>query len=242
MKAIIIDDEPLALEKLRSYVRKLDFLELAGEFTSGVDASDFLADNDVDLIVTDINMPDLNGIDLVKALDGDSAVIFTTAHADFAVESYKVSAADYLLKPFTFRDFEKAVLKARSMMGRSASESVAEPVRRQPRETIFIKVDSAYVPLNIARIRYIKGFGEYIRVYVADREHPYVTHCAMNRIIGSLPGNFMQLHRSYIVNLNLVMQLERTRVLLDKDNYVVVTGRFRKNYQDFLDSLTLGRK
>ena len=109
LKTLIIDDEPIALEKLRSYVGKVPTLELVGACGNGFEAIDFLSQVDVDLIITDINMPDLNGLDFIKTLSKPPMVIFTTAYSQYAVDSYKVSAIDYLLKPYGFVDFNKAV-------------------------------------------------------------------------------------------------------------------------------------
>lgn len=220
LRTLIIDDEPIALEKLRNYVNKTPFLELAGECQNGFDALDLLAQTPVDLIVTDINMPDLNGLEFVKALPSPPAVIFTTAHSHYAVDSYKVSALDYLLKPYDYADFHRAVSKA---LTRNQS-AVASP---SPSQSIFIKVDYRYVRVELADIQYIKGYGEYLQVYVSGQESPLLTLSSFAAIKERLTPDFLQVHRSYIVNMNHVSQIERNRLVIAPETYIAVSDSFK---------------
>ncbi|MDE6511240.1 MAG: response regulator, partial [Muribaculaceae bacterium] len=165
IRTLIIDDEPIALEKLRTYTEKTPQLELVGACDSAFDAMEYVNKGDVDLIITDINMPDLNGLDFVRTLKNPPMVIFITAYADYAVESYSVSAVDYLLKPYGYVEFSRAVNKAVEAYAlRHASRSVNE--KKEDKDSIFFKVDYRYVRVSLADIRYIKGFGEYLQVYV----------------------------------------------------------------------------
>ena len=199
LRTLIIDDEPIALEKLRNYIRKTPFLELAGECRSGLEALEFLNGAEVDLIVTDINMPDLNGLDFIRALPSPPPVIFTTAYADYAVDSYKVSAIDYLLKPYDYAAFHRAATKARDRLaGPAAPASLPAP------RSIFLKVDYRHVRVNLDEIVYIKGFGEYLQVFLANRESPLTTLSSFAAIMERLPADFIQVHRSFIVNINRV--------------------------------------
>ena len=174
IRTLIIDDEPIALEKLRTYVEKTPQLELIGACDSAFDAMEYVNKGDIDLIITDINMPDLNGLDFVKTLADPPMVIFITAYADYAVESYSVSALDYLLKPYGYVEFCRAVNKAVEAYSlRHASPASNE--KKEDSDSIFFKVDYRYVRVSLADIRYIKGYGEYLQVYVEGERNPIVT-------------------------------------------------------------------
>lgn len=220
LRTLIIDDEPIALEKLRNYVTKTPFLELIGECHNGFDAIDFLAQAEADLIITDINMPDLNGLEFVRALPSPPAVIFITAHSHYAVESYRVSALDYLLKPYDYADFHRAVSKA---LERSRT-TAAQP---QQNQSIFIKVEYRYVRVDLADIQYIKGYGEYLQIYVRDSETPLLTLSSFAAIKERLTPDFLQVHRSYIVNMNHVAQIERGRLVIAPETYIPVSDSFK---------------
>lgn len=239
LKTLIIDDEPIALEKLRSYVGKIPALELVGACGSGFEAMDVIASGGVDLIITDINMPDLNGLELVKTLSRPPLVIFTTAHSQYAVDSYKVSAVDYLLKPYGFVEFSRAVNKA--------LESAAIRGRQQPEpgadaaDSLFVKVDYRHVRVALAEIRFIKGYGEYLQIYVTGKSSPLVTLSSFAAIKGMLGENFLQVHRSYIVNMNHVEQIERGRLVMDADNYIPVGDSYKAAFQQYLVSHSIGK-
>ncbi len=228
ISTLIIDDEPIALEKLRSYVLKTPFLELAGACRSGLEAIEFLSNQSVDLIVTDINMPDLNGLDFVRALPSPPPVIFTTAYADYAVESYRVSALDYLLKPYDYAAFHRAVCKARERLKPNDLPSAA------PARSIFIKVDYRHVRVNLDDILYIKGFGEYLQIFLVGRDTPLTTLSSFAAIMERLTPEFIQVHRSFIVNVNHILQIERNRLLLPGDTLIPVSDSFRPSLQRIL--------
>ena len=232
IRNLVIDDEPIALEKLRSYVEKTPALELAGACDSAFDAMAYVGKGDIDLIITDINMPDLNGLDFVKTLAEPPMVIFITAYADYAVESYSVSALDYLLKPYGYVEFSRAVNKAVDAYALRRGSQVAE--RNDDADSIFFKVDYRYVRVSLADIRYIKGFGEYLQVYVEGEKNPIVTLSSFAAIKERLTDSFLQIHRSYIVNMNRVEQIERSRVVMDADTYLPVGESYKSAFQDYL--------
>lgn len=212
ISTVVIDDEPIALEKLKSYVKKSPGLSLAAAFESSVEAAEFLAETNVDLLITDIDMPDLNGLELVESLPQKPMVIFTTAFDRYAVDSYRVRALDYLLKPFGFEDFRRAV-------GR-ASEVYAN-------DAIFIKSDSRFIRIPRADITYIKGYGEYLQIFLRNTDRPILTLSNFASIREKLGEGFMQVHRSYVVNLRNVVSVERTRVLISSSIAVPVSDSFR---------------
>lgn len=160
IRTLIIDDEPIALNKLRSYVEKVGFLELVGECSSGLEAMEFLAVTPVDVIFSDISMPDLSGLDLVTSLSTVPLLVFTTAYAQYALDGFRLSAVDYLLKPYSFADFNRAANKvcelyqARNMGKSEAAVSVAR-ASDVFGDTIFVKVDYRYVRIDLNRITYI---------------------------------------------------------------------------------------
>ncbi len=220
LRTLIIDDEPIALEKLRNYVTKTPFLELVGECQNGFDAIDFLAQAEADLIITDINMPDLNGLEFVRALPSPPAVIFTTAYSQYAVDSYRVSALDYLLKPYDYADFHRAVSKALERGRRT-------PAQPQQSQSIFVKVDYRYVRVDLADIQYIKGYGEYLQIYLRDSDAPLLTLSSFAAIMERLTPDFLQVHRSYIVNMNHVAQIERNRLVIAPETYIPVSDSYK---------------
>lgn len=241
LNTIIIDDEPMALEKMKFYVEKISFLNLAGVFSSAIDATEALNSGDIDLVITDINMPDFNGIELIKSLETTPMVIFTTAHSQYAVESYKLSAIDYLLKPFSFGDFSRATHKAlRFHTSINEKHQTAEdnPI---PDQSIFIKTDYKYVRVDFNDIQYIKGYGEYLQIFLLSSTSPLVTLSSFSAIKKRLPGFFIQVHRSYIVNMNHVAQIDRNRLHIVPDNYIPVSDGFKPAFQKYLSSHSIGR-
>ncbi len=240
IRTLIIDDEPIALEKLRTYVEKTPSLELIGACDNAFDAMEYVGKGVVDLIITDINMPDLNGLDFVKTLADPPMVIFITAYADYAVESYSVSAVDYLLKPYGYVEFSRAVNKAVEAFSlRHTSNDMTE--KKDEVDSIFFKVDYRYVRVSLADIRYIKGYGEYLQVYVEGEKNPIVTLSSFAAIKERLTDSFLQVHRSYIVNMNRVDQIERSRVVMDADTYIPVGESYKAAFQEYLGRHSVGR-
>lgn len=241
LKTLIIDDEPIALEKLKNYVGRVPSLELSAKCSNGFEAIEFLGCNDVDLIITDINMPDLNGMDFVKALPKRPMIVFTTAHAQYAVDSYRLSAIDYLLKPYGFVEFNQAITKAIDIYKlRQANANVTQK-GASSNDTLFIKTDTRYIRVRLSEIRFIKGYGEYLLVFVEGRINPLVTLSSFASIRESLSDNFLQVHRSYIVNMDQVEHIERSRVIMDSDNYVPVGDSYKVAFQEYLMSHTVGK-
>lgn len=235
LRTLIIDDEPIALEKLKNYVEKTPALQLAAACGNGIEAAAFLLENEIDLIITDISMPDLNGMDFVKTLSVQPMVIFITAYPQYAVESYKVSAVDYLLKPYGFAEFTAAVNKAVAL---SASRTAPHS---EPEESLFIKTDYRYVRISLSEIRFIKGYGEYLQIHIAGKTMPLVTLSSFAAIKERLTPNFLQVHRSYIINMDRVEQIERNRVIMDAENHIPVGDSYKAAFQQYLVSHAIGK-
>lgn len=239
LQTLIIDDEPIALEKLRAYVGKVNFLQLAGEFSSAVEAMEFIASgNKVDLIFTDINMPDLNGLDFVRSLPSPPMIVFSTAYAEYGVESYRLSAIDYLLKPFGFADFQRAASKAleRRILLDKAEQQTAPTRASSAAEPLFIKVDYRWVRIDPSTVDFIKGYGEYLQVYVDGQPSPLLTLSSFASILEKLPSSFMQVHRSFVVNLDRIVQIERSRITTLSGETIPVGDSYRQRLTDYIQA------
>ncbi len=216
MKCLLIDDEPKALEILRMYVERVHFLELAGAFREPVRALQHLAENPVDLVFLDVNMPDMSGIQFLNALHSRPLVVFTTAYSDYAVRSYDYDAVDYLLKPIEFERFMRAATKAleiheqRSKDGRRRHSNGAA-MRSESANHLVVKSGTDYHKLQIDEILYIEAAGNYAVFVTANAN--VMTLVSMKEV-GSLlpPGRFFRVHKSYIVNFRHVSKIEKDQV------------------------------
>ena len=206
MKCLIIDDEPVALEILRDYIAKIPFLECAESFRDPLKAIDFLKDNEVDLIFLDINMPDLTGIQFLKALKSPPLVVFTTAYSEYALESYDYNAVDYLLKPIEFERFLKAANKAHELLRRKSRIPVAK-------EHVLIKSGTDFYKVKIKEIYYVQGTGNYVTFVTKGKN--ILSLMTMKDVLQILPrGLFFRIHKSYIINFHQVDRIEKEQVMI----------------------------
>ncbi len=244
LKCIVIDDEPLALMQMQSYVARVPFLELVESFDNAVEARDFLGtDNSVDLIFVDINMPELSGIDFVRGLESAPMVVFTTAYSEYAVESFKLNAIDYLLKPFSFESFERAAKKAQSIAQllalRDSTNSDSLPLGEQSaeKECISIRADHKTSLVRYSNIVYIESAGEYVRLHLADGGH-LVTLFRLKNMESALPSErFVRVHRSFIVNLEHVTGYTKGRVFLTGDEYAPIGENYRDSFAAIVEKI-----
>lgn len=233
INCITIDDEPLALRQLGGYIEKIPYLNLLKSFTSAVKALDFLQKNHVDLMFVDINMPDLSGMEFVKSIIDPPKVIFTTAYREYAVEGFKVDAADYLVKPVSFAAFSQSVEKTKK---RYFSEQEPSASIKHDDKFLFIKSEYKIVRINLNDIKYIEGMRDYVRIHQMQ-EKPVMALLSMRKITDHLPpGNFMRVHRSYIVNLDKIQTIERNRIIFDKSVYIPISDLYKDEFQRFLDN------
>ena len=246
IRCLAIDDEPLALQQLVAYISKVPFLELAAQCQSAVEARQFLEHDTVDAIFCDINMPDLNGMDFVKSLATPPLVVFTTAYSEYAVEGFRVNAVDYLLKPFGLQEFQRAAnrLKERKVERLRVDESSSD--------TLFLKTDYRIVKVNIADILYVEAMSEYLKVCLEGEAKPIITLLSMKKMEERLPDNFMRIHRSYIINLNKIQEVNKNRVILakagvtegralDEQTFLPIGDLYKEAFQAYLDSKYLGK-
>ena len=242
IRCLAIDDEPLALQQLVGYISKVPFLELAAQCQSALEARQFLENDTVDAIFCDINMPDLNGMDFVKSLVSPPLIVFTTAYSEYAVEGFRVNAVDYLLKPFGLQDFQRAAnrLKERLDIGAPAHSSAPQPPNLGGSD-IFLKTDYRIVKVSIPDIRFIEGMSEYLKVWLEGEQRPIITLLSMKKMEERLPDYFMRIHRSYIVNLNKIQEVNKNRVIIDVQTYLPIGDMYKEAFQRYLDTKFLGR-
>ena len=244
IRCLAIDDEPLALQQIAAYIGKVPFLELAAQCQSALEAHQFLQNDTVDVIFCDINMPDLNGMDFIKALVAPPLVVFTTAYAEYAVEGFKVNAVDYLLKPFGLQDFMRAANRVRERLeGTTASAPASStPVASDSdTDTIFLKTDYRIVKVAISDIRYVEAMSEYLKVWIEGDAKPIITLLSMKKMEERLPQNFMRIHRSYIINLNKILEVNKNRVIMDRGTYLPIGDMYKETFQNYLDTKFLGK-
>lgn len=232
IRCLAIDDEPLALQQLASYINKLPFLQLTAQCQSAVQAREFLEQESVDAIFCDINMPDLNGMDFVKSLLVPPLVVFTTAYSEYAVEGFRVNAVDYLLKPFGFQEFQRAANRLK--------ERCASPLPQSPtssnEDILFLKSDYRIVKVSIPEIRYIEGMSEYLKVWIEGQPKPVITLLSMKKMEERLPDYFMRIHRSYIVNLTKIQEVNKNRIIMDANSYLPIGDLYKETFQAYLNN------
>ena len=244
IKVLAIDDEPLALRQLTTYIGKVPFLELAGQCQSAIQAREIMENDVIDAIFCDITMPDLSGMDFVRQLPAPPLIVFTTAYSEYAIEGYKVNAVDYLLKPFGMNDFLRAAMKVQEQYNlRHQNSPVAQqssPVVQQD-GTIFVKTDYRVVRISIADIRYVEGMSEYLKIHL-EGQKPVITLLSMKKMEDYLPPQqFMRIHRSYIVNLQKIMEVNKNRVILDADTNLPVGDLYKDTFNDYVAQNFLGK-
>lgn len=235
IRCIAIDDEPLALQQIAAYINKVPFLELAAQCQSALEARQFLSDDRVDAIFCDINMPDLNGMDFVKSLTAPPLVVFTTAYSEYAIEGFKVNAVDYLLKPFGMQEFMRAANRLQERL------SVPASAPAETDDTLFLKTDYRIVKVNIPDIRYVEAMSEYLKVWIEGEAKPIITLLSMKKMEERLPDNFMRIHRSYIINLDKIQEVNKNRVIMDADTYLPIGDLYKEAFQAYLDKKFLGK-
>lgn len=244
IKTLIIDDEPLALQQLATYVSKVPFLTLVGECQSALEARDIIDTERVDAIFCDINMPDLNGMDFVQSLVAPPLVVFTTAYSEYAIEGYKVNAVDYLLKPFSLDDFRRAALRVKDRYEHNNVLQQPLTTDTEPEladDNIFLKTEHKVVRVKIADIRYIEGMSEYLKVHIEGQPRPIIMLLAMKRMEERLPSNFLRIHRSYIVNMNHVQEVTKNRIVMDAETYLPIGDMYKDALGEYLADKYLGR-
>ncbi len=232
ISCIIVDDEPLAVRLMESYVAKTPFLSLKGSFTSGTAAYSFLQEQQIDLLFCDIQMPNLSGMELSKMLPEKTRIIFTTAFSEYAVEGFRVRALDYLLKPISYDDFLSAAIKAKEYF-KLIEESVssAGSVTEQRKiKSIFVKTEYRLQQIDLDKITYIEGLKDYVKIHLNDGTAPVLSLMRLKTLEEMLPKeDFVRVHKSFIIRMERIEAIERNHIIIGSDRIPI-----GETYQDSL--------
>jgi two-component system response regulator LytT len=232
INTIAIDDEPLALQLVAGYIEKTPGLNLVGKFDNPLDAMDYMASESVELIFVDIQMPDLTGIEFTRAITRGPKVIFTTAYEKYALEGFRLDVVDYLLKPFSYDEFLKAVQKALRLI---KLENTTMNQVEANNEFLFLKSEYKIRRINFNDILYIEGLKDYVKVYTKIEPKPILSLTSLKLLESKLPeATFMRIHRSFIVNLEKIDTIERSRIVFGKV-YIPISDQYKDKFQEFLN-------
>jgi DNA-binding LytR/AlgR family response regulator len=233
IKTIAIDDEPLALQLVAGYIEKTPGLDLIGKFDNPLDAFEFMNNETIDLIFLDIQMPDLTGLEFTRAITKGPKVIFTTAYEKYALEGFKLDVIDYLLKPFSYEEFFRSVQKALRQISLENKEHITQVEANQ--EFLFLKSEYKIKRINFHDILYIEGLKDYVKVYTRTDPKPVLSLTSLKSLENKLPeSGFMRVHRSFIVNLEKIDTIERSRIVFGKA-YIPVSDQYKDKFQEFLN-------
>lgn len=223
IRALTMDDEPLALRLLGVFAAKIPDLEIVASCTDTEQARPFL--DKVDVIFADINMPLRSGMDFVASLESPPLVVFTTAYTDYAVDAFKVGAVDYLLKPFTFDEFSRAVDRVREALEIRALKDSRQEKR------VYFKSEYKIVPVKVSDVRYVESFGPYMKIYLASSQSPLIVLSSFKQILQELPSDrFVRIHKSYIADMTRITAAGKSSVTLDNGQTLPVGGTYRAGF------------
>lgn len=232
LKCAIVDDEPLALELLKSYVKKTPVLKLNGAYSSAIEAMKMLPDNPVDLLFLDIQMPELNGLEFSHMVPEDTRIVFTTAFGQYALDGYKVNALDYLLKPISYTDFLQSVNKAVQWFDRKRGTD-NEPTDKP--DFIYVKSDYKLIQISLKDILYIEGLKDYVKIHLEGESRPILSLTSLKALEEKLPTDrFIRVHRSYIVQKQKIKVIDKARIVFGKE-YIPVSESYKQELQNYIN-------
>lgn len=232
LKCAIVDDEPLAVELLKSYVKKTPVLELNGAYSSAIEAMKMLPDNPVDLLFLDIQMPELNGLEFSHMVPEDTRIVFTTAFGQYALDGYKVNALDYLLKPISYTDFLQSVNKAVQWFDRKRGTD-NEPTDKP--DFIYVKSDYKLIQISLKDILYIEGLKDYVKIHLEGESRPILSLTSLKALEEKLPTDrFIRVHRSYIVQKQKIKVIDKARIVFGKE-YIPVSESYKQELQNYIN-------
>lgn len=242
IKCIVVDDEPLALELMTGYVRQTPFLELVEGYDNPLLALEAAQRGECELLFLDINMPQLTGLDLAPLLPEGVRIIFTTAYSQYALQSYKLNALDYLVKPISYAEFVAAANKAKEWfdLKQSAEASISMD---EGQRSIFVKSGYRIERIQLASILYIENQKDYVKFHFTTGQPPITSLMNLQLLEDFLPeAQFMRIHRSFIVNLDNIQTIERNCVVYGKE-YIPISDSYKDKFNDYLHkSFFLGRR
>ena len=234
---IIVDDEPMAVQLVKSYVGKTPFLSLKGTFNSAIEAMDFIQNTPVDVLFLDIQMPDLTGLAFSKMIPKQSRIIFTTAFDQYALDGYKVEALDYLLKPFDYAEFLTAATKAKTWF--SMVQTKPETSTIVPKEFLFVKSEYKQLRIKLSDVLYFEGLKDYIKIWLKDNPKPILTLMSLKSLEEELPEtDFMRVHRSFIVSTKNIEVIERSQIIINNQR-ITVSEQYKSKFLEFVTNNSL---
>ena len=237
ISCVIVDDEPMALNLVESYVEKTPFLEIKQKCSSAIEALEYIKEHPVDLLFLDIQMPDLTGIEFSKMLPKDTRVIFTTAFDHYALEGFKVEALDYLLKPFDYAEFLAAANKAATWF--ELVKGKKQPVVSEAKEFLFVKSEYKQLRIKLADVLYFEGLKDYIKIWLKDNPKAILTLMSLKSLEQELPETqFMRVHRSFIVSLKNIDVIERSQIIINKQR-ITVSEQYKTAFLEFVNNNSL---
>ncbi|RNI27862.1 DNA-binding response regulator [Rufibacter immobilis] len=240
LTCLAIDDEPLALDLMRSYISKIPFLKLVQTCSSALQAMEVLQRQPIDLLFLDIEMPEITGVQFVQSLSHRPAVIFTTAYPQYALDGFTLDAVDYLLKPIPFDRFFKAVNKVYERVQRPQAPTpltVSAPVPQENEDFIFVKADYKTLRVNLKDLLFIEGLKDYVILHTTTRK--IITLLSMSKITEKLPEQeFARVHRSFIVSLHHIDSIEKGRIRI-KEQEIPIGDSYREGFMRWVESKNL---
>jgi len=236
IRCLIIDDEPLAQRIIERYAENVPFLEIVKKCNSAMEAIDILHNREVDLLFLDINMPRLSGMEFLKTLKNPPLVIITTAYAEFAIQGYELDVVDYLMKPFAFDRFYKAIQKAEELIkGKDQRHFESKEAEKQDDTFIFIKSSKKTYRVNLDEILYIEALGDYVKIYTSDKM--IVSYQSLKNIESLLPScSFPRIHKSFIIALSRIDLIEGNHVKI-KDRLIPIGTNFKADFEKLIKSI-----
>ena len=242
LSCIIVDDEPLAVRLLESYVEKTPDLELIASFTDSIKAINAVKAQKPDLLFLDIQMPNIDGMELAHSLPEETRVVFTTAFKEYAFESYEVNALDFLLKPIRYNKFLSAVEKARQWFGHNQINRITQnPHGNQ--EMVFLRVDGEFRQVALSKIIYVNGMKDYVLFYLDNEPKPLITHLTMKAIEDMLPKDrFLRIHRSYIIAVDKIQKVDRNDCVYIGKEIIHIPDGYLQTFRQFLETRIIKQK
>lgn len=236
ISCLIVDDEPMALNLVESYVLKTPFLDLIKKCHSGIQALSYLDEEKVDLIFLDIQMPDLTGLQLAKVLPKSTRIIFTTAFDQYAIEGFKAEALDYLLKPFDYSEFLMAATKAKEWFELVKNQEKKAP---ETQDFLFVKSEYKQIKINLKDVLYFESLKDYVKIWLKAETKPILTLMSLKTLEEELSSDqFMRVHRSFIVALNNIDTIERSQILINNQR-ITISDQYRSRFLEFVSKNSL---
>ena len=251
LSCIIVDDEPLAVRLLESYVEKTPDLELIASFTDSIKAINAVKAQKPDLLFLDIQMPNIDGMELAHSLPEETRVVFTTAFKEYAFESYEVNALDFLLKPIRYNKFLSAVEKARQWFGHNQINRITQNNQnilntQNPhgnQEMVFLRVDGEFRQVALSKIIYVNGMKDYVLFYLDNEPKPLITHLTMKAVEDMLPKDrFLRIHRSYIIAADKIQKVDRNDCVYIGKEIIHIPDGYLQTFRQFLETRIIKQK